>query len=181
MENPKIKITMAKNANVSIWLDSFNDIYSDFDSRSLNDRTLSDDFIHEIRKMAIEKPDGKIDLQLLIPAGLRNSENESIIIKRLHNQFRQTSTLITQEKRKFKKRGIFMALTGFVLMILAAYLSLIENHSFLIKIFRVILEPACWFLVWTGLDQLYNTVYKKNPDHDFNLRMIHARISFQSY
>jgi hypothetical protein len=35
---------------ISIWLDSYNDIFSDFDSRPFSERTVSDDFLSEVRK-----------------------------------------------------------------------------------------------------------------------------------
>lgn len=180
-DNQNIQKAIAIYANVSIWLDSYNDIFSDFDSRDFNERSLSDDFIHEARKMAKEKPDGKIELQLIMPSSQRNMETEAIIIKSLHSYFRHISSAQNQEKLKTKKRGLIMTAIGFALMILAAYLSSQREPSLIINTFRVLLEPACWFLVWTGFDQLYAVLYKKNPDYEFDLRMSHSKISFQSY
>ena len=36
-------------ANLELWLDSYNDIYSDFDSRHYSKRRISEDFIQELR------------------------------------------------------------------------------------------------------------------------------------
>jgi len=35
-------------AELSLWLDSYDDIYSDFDARTLLKRRVSEDFIHEL-------------------------------------------------------------------------------------------------------------------------------------
>lgn len=40
----------ASRAEISIWLDSYNDIFSDFDSRPISLRSLSDDFITQVKK-----------------------------------------------------------------------------------------------------------------------------------
>ena len=79
---------------ISIWLDSYDDIFSDFDSRPLSERTVSDDFLSEVRKVCDEKSRNKIHLKLSIPESLRNTEDEKIIIKRLHLFFRNSHQLI---------------------------------------------------------------------------------------
>ncbi len=50
---------LLNKARLSIWLDIYDDIFSDFDSRPFHERALSDDFIHEAKKMAKEKPGDK--------------------------------------------------------------------------------------------------------------------------
>ncbi len=180
-ENKEIQKMMANNANVSIWLDSYDEIFSDFDSRPYHERSLSDDFIHEARKMAREKPDRKIELHLIMPANQRNIEIESAIIKSLHSYFRHISLTNAQDKQKTKKRGLYMTVIGLILMILAAYLSNKQDPTFLINTLRVVLEPACWFLVWTGFDLLYAVFYKINANSEFILRMSHSKINFQEY
>jgi hypothetical protein len=180
-EHFDLQKAIAAYANVSIWLESYNDIFSDFDSRPFHERSLSDDFIHEARKMAREKPDGKIELHLIMPSAQRNVDTEAIIIKSLHSYFRHLSIVFGQKITKTKKNGFLMTAIGFALMSLAMYLSNQEEDSVFFNTFRVLLEPACWFLVWTGFDQLYSAYYKKDPDYEFNLRMSHSKISFQSY
>lgn len=41
--------------NISIWLDTYDDIFSDFDYRQFSEKALSDDFLTELQKMYREK------------------------------------------------------------------------------------------------------------------------------
>jgi hypothetical protein len=77
---------------ISIWLDSYNDIFSDFDSRPFSERTVSDDFLSEVRKVCDEKSRDKIHLKLSVPEKMRNTDDEKIIIKRLHLYFKNSLT-----------------------------------------------------------------------------------------
>src|SRR5882724_5480335 len=87
-------------AELSVWLDVYDDIFSDFDPRPLQERTLSDDFINEARKMSKEKPDGKIELKMLMPKALRHHETEKIIIKNLHEHFHHFAAAIHKDRKK---------------------------------------------------------------------------------
>ena len=41
--------------DISIWLETYDDIFSDFDPKAYSERVLSDDFLVEIRKVSYEK------------------------------------------------------------------------------------------------------------------------------
>ena len=43
------KNTALKEGNISLILDSYDDIFSDFDQRDFSERSLSDDFLIECR------------------------------------------------------------------------------------------------------------------------------------
>ena len=181
MDNGKQQNDLLRNAELSIWLDSYNDIYSDFDPRPYPERTLSDDFIHEAKKMAKEKPDGKIELKLLIPSALHNKDTEAAIVKSLRSHFRHAAGSISAEKKKINQQGIGMTVVGFILMVSATYAAAYSTHAFYYNIIRVILEPAGWFMVWTGLDHLFYIARKRNPEYRFNGRMSHADIKFLTF
>ncbi|MBK6275849.1 MAG: hypothetical protein IPF58_14690 [Saprospirales bacterium] len=44
---------------ISIWLDAYDDIFSSFDSRPLSERTVSDDFLSEVKKFVMKKAEIK--------------------------------------------------------------------------------------------------------------------------
>lgn len=169
-----------KRPSVSITLDRYDDVFSDFDSRPFSERALSDDFIVEARKMAKEKPEGKIELELLLPADKRNHETEAIIVKNLHTHFRHFAHVIETEIKHTKRRGTILTVVGFMLMILAAYIISLSEKSFLFNSLRVVLEPSGWFMVWFGLEDIFYGSRKKKSELDFNLKMAHAQISFLS-
>lgn len=176
----KEKIKLLGKSELSIWLDTYDDIYSDFDSRPYADRTLSDDFIIEAKKMAKEKLTGVIELKLLMPAQQREIKTEEIIIKSLHMHFRRFAHLLQSEMKEDSKKGYLLSVLGIAIMICAVFLTGLSEKNFLINALRVILEPAGWFFVWTGFEHIFYVSRKKKPEFIFMNRMAHAEIKFLS-
>ncbi len=163
---------------ISIWLDSYNDIFSDFDSRPLSERTVSDDFLTEVRKVCDEKSRNKIHLKLSIPENQRNTDDEKVIIKRLHLYFRNNHHLIKQDLRKKNIRGFYYILAGTLLMLCASYISFLKPQKFYIHTLLILFEPAGWFFLWTGLEHLIYSSKNKKADLIYFNKMAEAVIRF---
>ena len=54
-------------AELNLWLDSYDDIYSDFDSRHYLKRRISEDFLYELRTEMKYKEHHAGDMVLLLP------------------------------------------------------------------------------------------------------------------
>lgn len=175
------KKELLSKSELSVWLDDYDDVFSDFDSRPLTERSLSDDFLAEVRKMVREKPSGNIELKLLIPSDKQKKEVESAVIKNLHTHFRHSAVTIQNEITGTRRRGIRFAVIGFLLMILTSYIISISNHSFFYNTLQIVLEPSGWFLVWTGMENIFYNARNRQPGLDFNLKMAHAEIAFLPY
>ena len=175
------KKKLLSKSELSIWLDRYEDIFSDFDSRPFSERTLSDDFIIEAKKMAKEKSTGAIELKLLMPEQQRQKNTEEIIVKSLHVHFRRFAHLLQDEMKQAMKKGFLLSVLGISIMVCAVYLAGLSEKSFLINASRVILEPAGWFFVWTGFDLIFYLSRKKKPEFNFMNRMAHAEIKFLSF
>lgn len=165
---------------ISIWVDNYDDIFSDFDPRDFSERNISDDFLSEVKKVSRESDYQVGELKLLIPEKERKNENETIIIKRLHTHFRKNFSLFSYQLRSQNKKGILLAVTGMAMMIAASYISSLRTDNFLMHSLLVMLEPAGWFLVWTGLDQLLNFSREKKPELDFYNKLSKSKIVFIS-
>ncbi|MCC6584168.1 MAG: hypothetical protein IT271_10730 [Chitinophagales bacterium] len=163
---------------ISIWLDSYNDIFSDFDSRPLSERTVSDDFLTEVRKVCDEKSRNKIHLKLSIPENQRNTDDEKVIIKRLHLYFRNNHHLIKQDLRKKNIRGLYYILAGTLLMLCASYISFLKPQKFYIHTLLILFEPAGWFFLWTGLEHLIYSSKSKKADLIYFNKMAEGVIRF---
>jgi hypothetical protein len=175
------KKELLSKAELSIWLDEYDDIFSDFDSRPIGERSLSDDFLFEVRKMVREKPTGNVQLKLLIPTDKRNPQLEGIAVKHLHAYFRHSAATIKTEMDETRRRGILLATLGFLLMIITSYLVSLSNRSFLLNTIQIVLEPSGWFMVWTGMDNIFYNTRNRKPNLDFNNKMAHADIGFMPY
>ncbi len=167
---------------VSMWLDGYDDMFSDFDSRQYSQRLLSEDFLAETKREVRDTATGKIELSFLIPAGKRNPYHESVIRKRLHDHFRKHHTLQHEHQRKLLRQGYSFILIGFLAMFLATYILFsFTEDSFLTHFLAIVFEPAGWFFFWEGLDMIIFESKEKKPELEFYEKMHNCSISFSSY
>ncbi len=78
------KQQLLQKSEVSIWIDTYDDVFSDFDSRPYSQRAISDDFIRESQKMYKESRRGKFELHCMAQSAIRNEDHENMIKKRLN-------------------------------------------------------------------------------------------------
>jgi hypothetical protein len=175
----EIKDLLAKS-EISLSLDTYDDIFSDFDPRPYSERALSDDFLNESRKAARDKPK-TIELNFLIPEKLRNLGIEAKIKRRLKEHFKKHYLELEDEAKRVMKKGMAVAFVGFFLMILATMLYDLQDPSLPILFLRTMIEPSGWFMVWYGLDQIFYTKNQHRPEKEFYMKMSNANITFTSF
>ncbi|MEK6850597.1 MAG: hypothetical protein AABX85_03405 [Nanoarchaeota archaeon] len=175
--------TLLSKAEISILLDNYDDIFSDFDPRPFTHRSLSDDFLIEAKKAVKSAESGRdtFDLSFMIPKNQRNLEHEILIKRRLREHFRRHSLIIQEEINDVKIRGMSMLIAGVLMILIATYLLSIEIKNYLVYVLIAILEPGGWFTGWTGLDEIYYTTKQKRPDLEFYQKMTRCEISFHPY
>ncbi|MBN2142259.1 hypothetical protein JW711_02925 [Candidatus Woesearchaeota archaeon] len=176
---PQVKDIISKSS-ISLSLDRYDDIFSDFDPRSYSERALSDDFLSEAKKVTREKKDN-FELELLIPEGVRQTASEAKIKKRLKDHFKKHADMLKAEQKKVKQRGLMVVLIGFILMLAASFLYDLDHPLFALTFLRTMIEPAGWFMVWYGLDQVFYTGGQHKSEIEFNEKMSKASIRFTSY
>lgn len=175
------KQDLLKISEISIWLDSYDDIFSDFDPRPYSERLLSDDFMKEAQKVSREKMSGAHELKLLIPRQNRQSKLEKIIRKKLKQYFYVNYIKTSGEIRKTRIKGLLLIATAVVILVFATMISLIEKKTMASHILLVLLEPAGWFTIWNGFDSLFFTPISKKLELDFYKKMVNCNITFISY
>ncbi len=169
------------NSEISILLRSYNDIFSDFDPNTYIDRTLSDDFINQAKKMFINKIGKQLTLKLHLPANMRNEADEKIIIKGLHSHFNTMHQQLKSDLKKTNKIGWILTLSGIIIMIAASYLSFMKPDKYHAHLLIVLFEPAGWFLLWTGLDHLVYSLKETKKDRSFYSGMAKSEIIFSNH
>lgn len=172
---------LLNKSQISLWIDRYDDIFSDFDPRPYSQRMLSDDFLNEAKKVVRETKPGMLELRFLAPKDLRNPDNENVIRRRLKDYFRKQAHAMEQEAKGVLKKGIVFAVIGVALMFIASLIYYMQSEGFLTTLLLVIMEPAGWFMVWYGLDQIFYTSRENRADLKFNQRMAKAEMSFDSY
>jgi len=175
------KIELLKESEISLILDTYDDIFSDFDPRAYSQRALSDDFLLEAKKASRDKTSG-IELKFLIPTKQRNLNSENLIKKRLREHFKNHRLSLLKEAKKVKNTGLIFAAIGILIMIAASYILFKYSETkFLTSFLITLLEPAGWFLFWEGLNLTIFESRRVNPDLTFYEKMTKCEISFTAY
>ncbi len=169
---------------ISLRLEHYDDIFSDFDVRPYSKRALSVDFLDEIKRASKDKNTGGIDLSLSIPEISKNEENEKVIKERLKEHFSKHYLLFKKDKNSVLTLGLSMIVLGVIFMALATII-VFENPSedLVMSFLIVFLEPAAWFLLWEGMDRAIFNSKSIKSDLDFYRKMSDEKnkIYFNSY
>lgn len=167
-------------SEISIILDTYDDIFSDFDPRPYDVRSLSDDFLLEVRKATRHKG-SKVELKVMMPEALRKPEVEAIIKKRIKAHYRSTTDQIKKDILKMRQKGGLFVLVGVFILTIAVVLMSAVSEGFLQTFLLFLLEPAGWFTIWNGFDYLFIQPSSRYDERDFYHKMSNSDISFISY
>ncbi len=167
-----------REGNISLILDSYKDIFSDFDPRPYNVKALSDDFLLACKKASVDK-DEELELRFLVPKHKRDTNEEYEIRKRLRTHFHKHYKEKEKEIKQIKKEGLAWFFLGAFVMLISAYVY--KFPGFLFEFLFVISQPAGWFFFWEGLGKIFMEAKKKKPDYEFYRKMSKAHIYFLDY
>jgi hypothetical protein len=168
-------------SELSVWLDCYDDIFSDFDPRPYQQRALSDDFLAMARKEILKKTGGELELTFLLPHGIRDRKTEKLIKERLHGHFIRHAVRIRGEIAALRRRGGLMCLASFAMLFFAAYLPELAFPVALTRFLTVLCNPAGWYLVFSGLDQIFAKAAQQRPELVFHEKLAECQISFRDY
>lgn len=182
------KTKLFRLSEISVHIDTYDDIFSDFDARPYSLRAISDDLLLELRRACKVKPSGALEIRFLLPESIRNRMHESLIKRRLKEYFKKHHEISHAEIRKIRNKSFKFIGAGAIFSLLATYLlssELInlsnEVGNFFIHLAIVLLEPAGWFSIWTGLERLVAIREERKEDLDFYDRMTKAEFHFTTY
>jgi hypothetical protein len=179
MKKPTHKQALLRDLN--FWVDSYDDLFSDFDSRPFAERAISDDFIFEMNKLTEEKEDFIKTIRFQIPAKVRDEKTESVIIERLTKGFLRQYIRFSDELNKSRKNGILMTVLGVVALMSAALtITSIGENNLWQNFLKILFEPAGWFLIWTGLDKIFIAQKPIKRKRDFYARLEKSKVEFVS-
>ena len=176
------KQNLLKLSEISLILDTYDDLFSDFDPRPFDHRAISDDFLREIKRASKENTIGIIELQFMMPEKLRKPDQELLIKKRLREHFRKHFESVRAEVRGTRRTGFLMVLSGVILSLATAiFVAPLESTGILANVAVVLLEPASWFTIWEGALKMFDGWKVLQPDLDFYSKMSKCEVVFASY
>jgi len=172
---------LLQRSEVSIWLDGYDDIFSDFDPRPYTQRAISDDFIAAVRKAIQVKKTGGFELTLLMPKASRDEKTEALIRKRIQNFFQGQFSHHQREIRKMRREGLILSISSIGVLFTAASLPQMVLDEYLKNLLQVILTPGGWFMIFNGLDSIFYKPRHKKTESDYCRKLSRSRIVFVDY
>jgi hypothetical protein len=162
---------------ILIALDTYDDIFSDFDIRGYGERAISRDFLDElhIRLRRLGTRTG-FDLVLIIPKEERDAGNEALIIERLRTFFDERHAHYFGEDRKRKLNSLLFVAIGLALSFAANFF--VERFLFFPLIKDFLLIPA-WFFVWSGLDLFFKNREEIGRKKNYYIALAGSRTVFR--
>ena len=167
-------------AELNLWLDSYDDIYSDFDSRHYLKRRISEDFLFELRTEIKYNEHHAGDLVLLLPEQQRDETAEKIIANSLTDFFSSQFRFHHDKCLKKLNKSLLLFVAGVIIMLLNSWVSYHSVESFPIIFLKVLLEPAGWFLVWSALDFWFYDFAELKKEKNFYKKISGSHIHFKS-
>ena len=134
-------------ATILIALDSYDEVFSDFDVREYHSRALSQDFLDELK--ARYRNVGKVSkIVLTLPKKRRKKSVEPLVVNRIRKYFEHKLASASNKKKK----TLLWALAYFLMgaLTFGILINLPEQFDW---VYDFALFPA-WYLSWVGLDKL---------------------------
>lgn len=143
---------------IAVVIDTWDDIFSDFDPRPLNERTVSGDFVEELKKRYRETRKGEFVIVIYAPVSLKNKESEQMVARHLKEHFHHTSLRKKKVINLIRIRGAIFVGVGICSL---GFLTIATYFKFLsvltTEILAIVLMPLGWFGFWEGLSKLIDT------------------------
>ncbi|MFA5856971.1 MAG: hypothetical protein WC867_06430 [Candidatus Pacearchaeota archaeon] len=179
------KNSRLREGNISIVLDSYDDIFSDFDPRPIIHKGLSDDFLYECRKASYGRE--AYEIRFMIPKRKRNPHEEIIIKKRMKEHFKKHLHEEEKKIKGIKKTGYWWVFLGSIILTISTLIYEINVDPdnkllrFIWDLLFIISQPAGWFTFWEGLGKIFIHSKDNSQDHIFYKKMNNINIHFVDY
>src|SRR3989344_1886059 len=128
----KVSVKTEETSEIRFVINTYEDIFSDFDPRPYSLKVLSEDFLSAAKGSLTNKPIDKIDFIFLVQKKERKEKEEAVIKERLKKHFKKHMEIFEKEKSKIVKRGSIFTGVGMILMLTATFLFLNQKKLNLI-------------------------------------------------
>jgi len=163
---------------MGFWLDSYDDLFSDFDPRPYSRRQISDDFLIELRRRFKEKPRGGIEISIYLPRAKRDSKIESSARKKMREYFGFERERLEKRQLGRKKTGVMYLAAGIFILILNAYIEWEFEPNRFLTLVGFMLAPVGWFSAWTSFERFLINPPEEMEKQEFFTRMQRCDFAF---
>lgn len=181
MAESSVKQTLDNINAIAIAIDTYDDIFSDFDPRDISRRDLSEDFIIELMGRHRQTPLGKYDIVLVAPKVIEDQSVEKKIVSRLNKYFHQKHARHTKAIHEIRAKGVLYIAAGMAILIaLALFLNYYQNpDSMTFTIIGIMFTPLGWFGIWEGFSKIVDIPFKLANDTEAYKRFSKASYKFE--
>jgi hypothetical protein len=165
IEQGEIKQRLDDINAISIAIDTYEDIFSDFDPRDILERDLSQDFLNELMHRHRQNRSGKYDVVLVAPRSIENKETEKKIVSRLNKYFHQKYLRYIKTITEIRVRGTIYIVLGSITLMTLTFLSYNKILNALkLELIGIMFLPLGWFGVWEGFSKILDIPFKLDMD-----------------
>lgn len=149
-----------------IALDSYDDIFSDFDPSPFEHRFISEDFLSELHRRYVLTPKNNFVVHFTIPKTLRSDKIESLVKRRIKDHFRDQLKKVQKQMRDRRIKGFGFVAIGLFVLITNLTINSSESLSHIKPLAEFFLVVS-WYFVWTGLGSLFEQPEKLVLEQSF--------------
>ncbi len=166
--------------DISIAIDSWDDIFSDFDPSPLEQRILSEDFLSELKKRYRETQRGNFLVTIFAPLALKDEVSERLVLKRLKQYFRFRTLSLQKEINGALRKGVLFVLFGIIFLAsltLMAYFKVLD--SLMIELIGIVIMPLGWFGIWEGFSRVIEPAPSARQELEIFSKLAKATFKFK--
>lgn len=168
---------MVTEKNIKLAIDSYKDLFSDFDISPFEERSISLDFKEALKSKTIEPKVEQLKITLSIPMKERNNKDEQIIIKRLNRFFTQKYNNYSKRMNIRRFNGLKYILMGFFFITLTFIFETFFTDLFPLYVANIIMILG-WFGIWTGVEKIIDAPYELITKKEMYKSFSKAKIKF---
>lgn len=156
-----------------IALDTYDDLFSDFDPSPFETRILSDDFLRELKRRYAERGKGEFVINFTLPKATRSYKTESLIKKRIRDYFKTKLKTVDKARKEGMNNGLLRFTAGLAISLGILIVPELETVPLV-----TLLSVLTWFLLWTGYDNLLAASQKLRKKKSFYEKFLKADYRF---
>jgi len=146
-----------KTTQIVIYIDTIDDIFSDFDPRTIDVRIISADFINEMVLQGRQsKKKSKIDVKILAPRAIKDRELTPRVEKTIRQRIRQFFDDEYRRLRSARRKNIIKALifliSGLTCFFIVKLAGDPAEKNLAVKLSLELITFFSWFATWNGID-----------------------------
>jgi hypothetical protein len=166
--------------DITIAIDSWDDVFSDFDPSPIDRRILSGDFLSELKKRYRETQRGDFIITIYAPASLKDETTERLVNKRLKQFFKFRHLFFQKEIATAVRRGTLFVLGGIAslsFLTMLTYFHVLDKLA--LEMIAIILMPLGWFGIWEGFSRIIEPAPLIKLDEELFAKLSKAALKFK--